>query len=176
MHPRRALIEEARSIPTPTMSLTPRPVHGAPVYPYRYGALPLHHSSPCWSFSAGHSVLGLWFFKCQGASLLIPLLLGAGTLNCKVPPSRWDDPTPRLGSHQPRMLTNVIPELVRMLSQPETTSPGLLVLKTSSKSGLPIAWITGHATIPQPQRKRFNYISAEKNCVLTYVYITRTCT
>ena len=24
------------------------------------------------------------------------------------------------------------------------------VLKTSSKSGLPIAWITGYATIPQP--------------------------
>ena len=31
-----------------------------------------------------------------------------------------------------------------------TISPGLLVLKSSSKSGLPIAWITGHATIPQP--------------------------
>ena len=48
------------------------------------------------------------------------------------------------------MLTNVIPELVRTLSQPEMTSPGLLVLKTSSKFGLPIAWITGHTTIPQP--------------------------
>ena len=38
--------------------------------------------------------------------------------------------------------------IVRTLSWPETTSPGLLVLKTSSKSGLPLAWITGHATIP----------------------------
>ncbi len=42
LHPRQASIEEARSIYTPTMSLTPRPVHGPPMY----GALPLHHSSP----------------------------------------------------------------------------------------------------------------------------------
>ena len=27
---------------------------GPPVYPYGYGALPLHHSSPCWSFCARH--------------------------------------------------------------------------------------------------------------------------
>ena len=66
-------------------------------------------------------------------------------------PSRWDHPAPRLGSHQPRMLTNVIPELVQMLSQPEMTSPGLLVLKTSSKFDLLTAWITWHATIPQPE-------------------------
>jgi len=38
--------------------------------------------------------------------------------------------------------------LVRTLSQSNVTSPGLLVLKTSSKSGLPIAWITGPATDP----------------------------
>ena len=56
--------------------------------------------------------------------------------------------TPR--PHQPIMLTNVTIEQVRMLGQSETTSPGLLVLKLSSKSGLPITWITGHATIPQP--------------------------
>ena len=48
------------------------------------------------------------------------------------------------------MLTIMIPELVRTLSRPVTTFPGLLVLKTSSKSGLAIASITGHATIPQP--------------------------
>ena len=44
------------------------------------------------------------------------------------------------------MLTNVIPELVRTLSQSETTSPGLLVLKKSSKSGLAVASITAPAT------------------------------
>ena len=36
----------------------------------------------------------------------------------------------------------------RASADAELTSPGLLVLKTSSKSGLPIAWITGHASIP----------------------------
>ena len=59
------------------------------------------------------------------------------------------------------MLTNVIPELVWTLSQPETTSPGLLVLKTSSKSGLPIAWITGHATIPQPRLPTAYFLSIQ---------------
>jgi hypothetical protein len=31
------------------------------------------------------------------------------------------------------------------------------VLKTSSKSGLPIAWITGYATIPQPKAIHIRY-------------------
>ena len=44
------------------------------------------------------------------------------------------------------MLTNVISELVRTLSQPLMTSPGLLVLKKSSKSGLAVASITAPAT------------------------------
>ena len=44
------------------------------------------------------------------------------------------------------MLTNVISELVRTLSQPLKTSPGLLVLKKSSKSGLAVASITAPAT------------------------------
>ncbi len=80
----------------------------------------------------------------------IPLLLGVGTLKCTVSTNNGMIPYLAKGSHQPRMLTNVIPELVRTLCQPETTFPGLLVLKTSSKSGLAIASITGHATIPQP--------------------------
>ena len=63
------------------------------------------------------------------------------------------------------MLTNVTPELVRTLSQPETTSPGLLVLKPSSKSGLPIAWITGHNMIPQPRREVIYMISLPQNSV-----------
>ena len=46
-------------------------------------------------------------------------------------------------------LSDHILSIANIVGQSEMTSPGLLVLKSSSKSGLAIAWITGHATIPQ---------------------------
>ena len=55
--------------------------------------------------------------------------------------------------------------IVTPLSQPEKTSPGLLVLKTSSKSGLPIAWITGRATIPQPPGIVINKTENDDRCM-----------
>ena len=148
MHPRRAPIEGARSIPTATMFLTPRPVQWGPLgtptgtgpFPY-ITALRIRVSA---RDTAGRTLV-------HQESKELVLLLGAGTLNCKVPPAaQLHPPAPPPRAHQPRMLTNVTIELVRTLSQSETTFPGLLVLKSSSKSGLPIAWITGNTTIPQP--------------------------
>ena len=63
-------------------------------------------------------------------------------------PQQQNDPTPSLGATLAKNANQH--ELVWTLGQPEMTSLGLLVLKTSLNSGLPIAWITGHATIPQP--------------------------
>ena len=162
MHPRRAPIEGARSIPTATMSLTPRPVQWGPLgtptgtgpFPY-ITALRIRVSA---RDTAGRTLV-------HQESKELVLLLGMGTLNCKVPRGRSDPPAPRPRPHQPRMLTNVTIELVQMLSRSETTSPGVLVLKSSSKSGLPVAWITGHATIPQPSSKiiQMSYINMLPN-------------
>ena len=80
---------------------------------------------------------------------LIPLLLDADTTNCTACWSWWNLPKP----HR----VTIRRGLVRMLCQSSMTCPGLLVLKTSSKSGLPIAWITGHTTIPHPANETYFY-------------------
>ena len=78
MHPRQAPIEGARSIPTATMSLTPRPVQWDPLmgsFPY-ITALPFGVSV---RDTAGRTLVH------SRVKELVPLL-DAGTLNCKVPP------------------------------------------------------------------------------------------
>merc|ERR1711974_523601 len=60
------------------------------------------------------------------------------------PEADWTLPHLTQRPHKPIMLTKVTIELVRTLSQSKMISPGLLVLKPSSKSGLPIAWITAN--------------------------------
>ena len=77
-----------------------------------------------------------------------PPLLGAGTLACfQHPPGGYT--APRV-SARPMGSANLTTGLVRTLWLSDTDLYRAPVLKTSSKSGLPIAWITGYATIPQP--------------------------
>ena len=84
----------------------------------------------------------------------IPLLLDAGTLNCWVfppGPNRTSlDNLATPGSPKVSMLT---PSLVRTLVQHVTQCSRTPVLKPSSNSGLPIAWITEPATDPSQQKE-----------------------
>ena len=84
----------------------------------------------------------------------IPLLLDAGTLNCWVfppGPNRTSlDNLATPGSPKVSMLT---PSLVRTLVQHVTQCSRTPVLKPSSNSGLPIAWITEPATDPSQQKQ-----------------------
>ena len=80
---RRAPIEGARSIPTATMSLTPRPVQWGPLgTPTGTGPFP-YITALRFRVSA-RDTAGRTLVHSRVKELV--LLLDAGTLNCKVPP------------------------------------------------------------------------------------------
>ena len=90
----------------------------------------------------GTQLLGLWSTYLEQEPPLV-----AGTLACfQHPPGGYT--APRV-SARPMGSANLTTGLVRTLWLSETDLHRAPVLKTSSKSGLPIAWITGYATIPQ---------------------------
>ena len=78
----------------------------------------------------------------------IPLLLAASTLSC------WMSPLARIALPQTTWppwvppVSMLTPSLVRTLVQRDTQCSRTPVLKPSSKSSLPFAWITGPATDP----------------------------
>ena len=91
----------------------------------------------------GTRLVGLWSTYLEQEPPLV-----AGTLACfQHPPGGYT--APRV-SARPMGSANLTTGLVRTLWLSETDLHRAPVLKTSSKSGLPIAWITGYATIPQP--------------------------
>ena len=96
----------------------------------------------------GTRLVGLWSTYLEQEPPLV-----AGTLACfQNPPGGYT--APRV-SARPMGSANLTTGLVRTLWLSETDLHRAPVLKTSSKSGLPIAWITGYATIPQPPKRWF---------------------
>ena len=114
-----------------------------PTYGFKYISFLQNSKKGIWSASIGQATTP------YALTSAIPLLLDAGTLNCWVfppGPNRTSlDNLATPGSPKVSMLT---PSLVRTLVQHVTQCSRTPVLKPSSNSGLPIAWITEPATDP----------------------------
>ena len=92
MHPRRAPIEGARSIPTATMSLTPRPVQWGPLGTPT-GTGPFPYITALRIRVSARDTAGRTLVHSRVKELV--LLLDAGTLNCKVPPQHIGPSRPK---------------------------------------------------------------------------------